>query len=107
MTEPSRGRARAIAALVLAATFAAGAIAGAGANRAFAHPGFPFPGGRPPFPMGGPPGPPLEMFKELDLTAEQQAKVKAIFEANQPRIGAVMRETFPKIKPIIEDMQSQ
>src|SRR5438309_5688495 len=106
MTEPTGRRARAIAALVLTATFAAGVIAGAGATRAFAHPGFPFPGGpggRPPFPMGGPPGPPVEMFRELDLTPEQQTKVKAIFEANQARIGEVMRETFPKIRPIIED----
>lgn len=53
-------------------------------------------------------GNPVErMTKALDLTPEQQAKVKAIFEQAKPQIVATRQEARQKIGAIRENIQSQ
>src|SRR5438067_6102250 len=107
MIENNPRRVKTLAALVLVATFIAGAVAGAGTSRAFAGPPFP-PFGRG-GPFGGPPGPPPidKISRELDLTPEQEEQVKKIFADNQPRIAEVMKDTFPRIRAVVDDIQGQ
>ncbi|MGC4067088.1 MAG: hypothetical protein QM784_21105 [Polyangiaceae bacterium] len=79
------------AVLLLLSVFTAGAFVGAGIYR-FALLD------RPEEPM--PPVPPWRMFHELDLTADQQTKVKAVFEQYRPKIDAIVHEAFPKVHAI-------
>jgi len=94
--EPTPGRARRWAVLVVVLAFAAGALAGAGAvhlhhacrtghGDAASHP----------LP------PPLAA---LDLTGDQLAKVREVLDRYHPRIQAVMRESWPRLKPVFDEM---
>ena len=60
--------------------------------------------------MGGPGGwgNPLEhLTKELDLTAEQQAKVAPIVDQAKPQIEAIHREAMEKTRAIMENSAAQ
>jgi hypothetical protein len=83
--------------LVLLAVFTAGAFVGAGIYR-FALLD------RPEEPM--PPVPPWRMFHELDLTADQQTKIKAVFERYRPKIDAILHEAFPKVHAIQDQIDA-
>jgi Spy/CpxP family protein refolding chaperone len=47
------------------------------------------------------------MTKTLDLTAEQQAKIRPILEQARPQITAIRQESRQKIKAIRDNIQSQ
>jgi protein CpxP len=47
------------------------------------------------------------LTKTLDLTPEQQAKIKPIFEQAKPQIMALRQETRQKVQAIRENIQSQ
>jgi Spy/CpxP family protein refolding chaperone len=47
------------------------------------------------------------LTKALDLTPEQQAKIKPIFEQAKPQIMALRQETRQKVQAIRENIQSQ
>jgi Spy/CpxP family protein refolding chaperone len=53
-------------------------------------------------------GNPVEhLTKALDLTPEQQAKIKPIFDQAKPQIMALRQETRQKVQAIRENIQSQ
>ena len=53
-------------------------------------------------------GNPLErMTKTLDLTPEQQAKIKPIFEQAKPQIKAAREESMQKVKAIRDNIRAQ
>ena len=47
------------------------------------------------------------LAKALDLTPDQQAKIKPIFEQAKPQIMALRQETRQKVQAIRENVQSQ
>jgi Spy/CpxP family protein refolding chaperone len=47
------------------------------------------------------------LFHELNLTADQKAKVKAIMESEKPKIQAIREETRTKMQAVMEDVQAQ
>jgi Spy/CpxP family protein refolding chaperone len=53
-----------------------------------------------------PPPPPWRMFHELDLTPDQQTKIKAVFEQHRPKIDAILHEAFPKVHVIQEQIDA-
>src|SRR5947199_5823942 len=53
-------------------------------------------------------GNPVEhLTRALDLTPEQQAKVKAIFEQAKPQVQAARQESRQKVQAIRENVRSQ
>ena len=47
------------------------------------------------------------LTKALDLTPDQQAKVKAIFEQAKPQLQAARQEAKQKVQAVRENIQSQ
>ena len=47
------------------------------------------------------------LTKELDLTADQQAKVQPILDAAKPQIKAIHEEAMQKIQAIMESTSAQ
>jgi Spy/CpxP family protein refolding chaperone len=93
--EPSPRRVQLLAAVVLLITFALGTATGAALLRHFE----PQRGHRMP--------PPPMLVRELNLSAEQDAKVREIFERFRPRFDAVVRETFPRVRAINAEMDKE
>ena len=53
-------------------------------------------------------GNPVEhLTKALDLTPDQQAKIKAIFEQAKPQVQAARQESRQKVQAIRENVRSQ
>jgi Spy/CpxP family protein refolding chaperone len=83
---------------VLAATFALGAIAGGGvyrwvvADRLLPADDLP----RGPWPL-----------HQLDLSDDQRARVHDIFERHRPELDALLRESFPQVRSIHEQIDSE
>ena len=48
-----------------------------------------------------------QMTKALDLTAEQQAKIRPIIEQARPQLAAIRQESRQKIKAIRDNIRSQ
>jgi Spy/CpxP family protein refolding chaperone len=86
-------RTRLLALAVLAVTFIAGGLLGAGLHHAF----------RPPPPLG-----PFQLpERELHLTKEQHVKIDAVMASHQEQITAVTHEVLPRLKPIADEMRAQ
>jgi Spy/CpxP family protein refolding chaperone len=81
--------------LIVLLTFALGAATGAGVH-AWAGPHHHRP----------PPGPPLYLH-ELELTDEQRRAADPIFETHRAAIEAVMRESFPKMRALNDQMEDE
>ena len=82
-------------ALLLVATFAAGTLTGAGVCRLVTV-------RRPP--------PPPEMvapFEEVGLSPEQRTKTYEIFEKHRGEFEAAVRETFPKVRAIHDQIERE
>lgn len=94
--DSSPSQIRVMTALVILGTFLAGAALGAG----LIYWVMPF---RPPLP----PPPIFHMLDELGLSAEQQKQAWEISERHQPKLHAIMRETFPKIRGVQEQMEQE
>ncbi|MCA9596003.1 MAG: periplasmic heavy metal sensor [Myxococcales bacterium] len=100
MSEPRN--IRLMSALLLVGTFAAGTVTGAGIQRYFGRPPPP-----PHHPRGGPPmfGPlPLE---QLDLSSEQQTKIRAIVEKHRPELEKILKESFPKVRAVNDEVEKE
>ncbi len=93
---PSR-RARLLTIVVLVATFAAGTASGVGLCNWMAP--------RPP-PAPPPMSAPLPLH-ELGLSDEQREKTFRIFEQHRPELEAVLRDTFPKVRAINEQIEKE
>jgi len=99
MATLSPRRLRLLTAGVLTATFALGALAGAGIQRwAIADRLGP--------PVDGLPRGPWPL-RELDLSDEQRTRVRDIFERNRPKLDAVLRESFPQVRSIHEQIDGE
>jgi Spy/CpxP family protein refolding chaperone len=87
----------AMTALVIVGTFLSGALTGAGVyhwlspHRSHG--------------LHGPGGP--RPFGELNLSPEQDRKLKAIMDAHRPELEAVLRETFPKVRAVHERIDAE
>lgn len=96
--EPSSRRLRWLSGALLAATFAAGALAGVGATLAWRPPG---PGAPRPH------GPDAFPYRELGLSAEQEARVRDIFARNQPRMDQLMQEMVPRLQALSGQIEAE
>jgi len=91
-------RVRLLTAGVLAATFILGAITGGGilswvaSGRDSAADDLP----RGPWPL-----------RELDLSDEQRARIRQIFERHRPKLDAVLRESFPLVRSVHEEIERE
>ncbi len=92
--DPSPRRLHLWTALVLVAVFAGGVATGVGASWALRPP----PHGRPGRPPAGGGLPPF--VGELGLSAEQQARVRAIVEGHRGEMEAAIRDAFPRVRAI-------
>lgn len=98
--ETSPRTVRLMSAVLLVATFAAGAVTGAGVHRwAFNSQSSPR---LPPPPMSAP----LPLH-ELDLTAEQRDKVHAVFERHRPELETILRDSFPRVRAVNEKIEAE
>lgn len=98
MATSERGsrRVRLVTGLVLAGVFAAGTISGLGLARWLG------PRARPP------PGPPImRAFHQLELSAEQQHRTREILESHRPELEAILRESFPRVRAINEQVSEE
>jgi hypothetical protein len=87
---------RLLTALLLFGTFMVGLVTGGGLCRLLGPPPPPFP---PP-----PPPPFLAPLGELELTPRQQEQARAILERHRPELDALVREAFPRVRAIHEQM---
>jgi Spy/CpxP family protein refolding chaperone len=84
---------------VLAATFLLGAVTGVGTSSwVLAHRLGPPPGDLPrgPWPL-----------RELDLSEEQRTRIHEIFERHRPTLDAVLRESFPLLRSVNEEIDRE
>ena len=94
--ERSPRQIRLLTALLLFGTFLSGAVAGAGLARWMRTPP---PPRHAPF-LPGPPG-------ALKLTPPQEEKARAITEHYRPQLEAILRDNFPKVQAINEQMEKE
>ena len=95
-TEPTKGRARGWAAVVLVLTFVAGGLAGAGVahlHHACRAGHDMFEGHRLPPPLAA-----------LDLSGDQLRQVREVLDRYHPRIQGAMGESWPRLKPVFDEM---
>jgi hypothetical protein len=86
---------RLMTALVLLATFAAGTITGGSLVHWFAADAEP----------ARPMGPLMLPLHELNLSEAQQKKVHAIFESYRPKLEELLKDTFPKVRAVNEQIE--
>ncbi len=98
----SLGRLRLQAILLLAVVFIVGALGGVAFERALE-------GSRAPRrPMGPPPGGiPPGLAHDLGLTAEQEARIEAVFESYRPRTDAILDEFFPRLRAVTDSARAE
>ncbi|XXF74878.1 hypothetical protein P2318_17540 [Myxococcaceae bacterium GXIMD 01537] len=83
--------------LIILGVFLAGVATGAGLFawlRPYARPGPPF---------GGMPAP----LRELNLTPEQHAQARAIFERHRTEVENLLHDTFPRVRAAQEEMDRE
>lgn len=84
-------------ALVLVATFAVGAVAGAAADHLVHRRSLAGPRGRGPF----------QEFKQLGLTPAQCQAVDSVFQRGRPRIAAVLQEVEPRMRAVTDSIRAE
>jgi Spy/CpxP family protein refolding chaperone len=89
-------RVQLLTALVILATFVAGAATGMGVAR-WARPPHP----PPPPPAGLPP------LRELDLSPEQDERARQIAERHREELEGILRETFPRVRAVHEKIEAE
>ncbi len=97
---------RTLITLAIASTLGLGGIAGlqAGDKEGRGHGGRGMHGGT----HGGKWGNPLErLTKDLDLTADQEAKVQPILDQTKPQMRAIHEEAMQKMRAVMENATAQ
>jgi Spy/CpxP family protein refolding chaperone len=99
VTSGPQRRVRLLTAIVLIGTFALGAASGAGVVRWALMDRL----------AAGSEGPPFGPWPlhQLDLSKDQRAKVHEIFERHRPELDAILRESFPHVRPIHEQIDRE
>jgi hypothetical protein len=87
-----------LSAVIVLAAFVSGAVAGVGLYR-WAGPEF-----RPPlrFPSNLPPH-----LRGLGLTPEQERNATEIFDRHRPDLEAVLRESYPRMRAVVEETHAE
>jgi Spy/CpxP family protein refolding chaperone len=85
--------------LLLLAIFLAGGLAGFGLASAL-------PASFARWHHHGPPPLPRQ-FEELGLSADQEARARAIFERARPELDAVLQESYPRVRAINDRMEAE
>jgi hypothetical protein len=98
--DPSRARAPRSAALVLAAVFLAGALAGAATYHFFVPPRVLRRVSVRVAPQGA------ALYDQLGLSAAQHARVDSILHALQPRTDSLLGSAIPRLRVIVEAADS-
>lgn len=98
----SIGRVRLQGILLLALAFAAGALGGMALERVRARRAVPDAPGWMPRRGELPPG-----FGGLDLTAEQQERIQAIFRTSRPLTDSVLRASLPRLEAIRDSVRAE
>lgn len=88
-----------LSAVIVLATFLAGAVAGVGLYR------FAGPAHRRGPPGEGPPLPPH--LAGLGLSPQQARQAAQILERHRPALDAVLRESYPRVRAIVEEMHAE
>jgi Spy/CpxP family protein refolding chaperone len=91
---------RALTALVIVGVFTSGAVVGAGIHRWGSASGPANVGQGHGTALWLPPG-------ELELTPEQEQKVSLIVDRHRSELEAIVRESFPRVRAINEQMQAE
>ncbi|HEY5955181.1 MAG TPA: hypothetical protein VIV60_01460 [Polyangiaceae bacterium] len=91
---------RATAFAVVIALFVAGAVTGAAVYRWAAMDAHTVAPG--PLPRG-----PWEMLAPLELSAEQQRQVRAVYERRKPDLDQVLRDAMPKLRQVQESIDAE
>lgn len=105
----SLGRVRAKGIAILLLTFLVGGLAGAAFERARASRSTP----EPTAPWwearrgAGRPGRLPPMFRELNLTDEQRARIREIMERGRPRTDEVLNEMLPRLRAVTDSIQGE
>jgi len=95
--EPTPRRIHFLSAVIVLAAFVAGAGAGVGLYR-WAGPRFP--------PHPGPSALPPHL-RGLDLTPEQERRAAEIFERHRPDLEAIMRDSYPRMRAVVEETHAE
>ncbi|MDY7226975.1 Spy/CpxP family protein refolding chaperone [Hyalangium rubrum] len=95
--EPSRRRVRWMSGLLLAGMFGAGVLTGLGLA----------PSGGPQPPGAGRDGDPVFPYREIGLSAEQEAQVRDILVRNQPRMDQLMAQVLPPVQALSAEIEQQ
>lgn len=102
MNPPNPRKFQWISGLLLVLLYVLGLATGVGLTRWLqpAH----GPGGPPPPPHHGKPP---QLIDELNLTPEQDRQVRAIYDKHNPALEAVLRENFPRIQVIQDQVERE
>jgi Spy/CpxP family protein refolding chaperone len=101
------GRVEWQAALLLAVVFGAGVAVGAALDHSRALPMAPPPAGAPVGPAGGRPGRLPPYLETMGLTQDQHAKIKAILDAQRPKVDTVMAGVLPRLQALSDTTFAQ
>jgi hypothetical protein len=91
------------ATLLLAVVFGTGVAVGA----AIDHSRPPAPAPAPPPPAQGRPGRLPPYLEQMDLTQDQHAKIKAILDAQRPKVDTVMNTVLPRLRALSDSTFAQ
>ena len=91
------------ATLLLAVVFGTGVAVGA----AIDHSRPPAPALAPPPPAQGRPGRLPPYLEQMDLTQDQHAKIKAILDAQRPKVDTVMNTVLPRLRALSDSTFAQ
>lgn len=95
------GRLRLQAIALLLVVFVIGLIAGLAVDRVVLD------RGHPPHRGGPPRGLPPDLSEGLDLSADQETRIRRILEESRPRTEAIMEEVLPRVRAVADSVRAE